>query len=86
MSLAAPVAMSSDVLLRLRVGGRVLRLGQISDRVLYLREVFSTPPTQAELLITINGREETHPIFLPQGIVENRDAVAYVPATEQTAS
>jgi hypothetical protein len=77
MNVTEPRELSSDVLLQLRVGGQVLRIGQICDGVMYLREVRPTPPSDAELLITINGRMEVYPIFLPHGIDEQSDAVEY---------
>jgi hypothetical protein len=68
MKATEPLKLSSDVLLQLRVAGEVLRVGQVCDRVLYLRETRSLPACDAELLITINGRQEVHPVFLPHGI------------------
>jgi hypothetical protein len=77
MSVTEPRELSSDVLLQLRVGGRTLRVGQVCDKVLYLREVRAMPSGDAELLITINGRTEVHPIFLPHGIDEQSDTVEF---------
>ena len=68
MKATAPQELSSDVLLQLRVAGEVLRVGQVCDKVMYLRETRSISACNAELLITINGRLEVHPIFLPHGI------------------
>jgi hypothetical protein len=77
MNLTEPRELSSDVLLQLRVGGQILRVGQICDKLVYLREVKAMPPGSAELLITINGHTEVHPIFLPHGIDEQSDNVEF---------
>jgi hypothetical protein len=77
MSVTEPRELSSDVLLQLRVGGQILRVGQVCDKVLYLRELRVMPPGDADLLITINGRTKAHPIFLPHGIDERSDAVEF---------
>jgi hypothetical protein len=77
MSAAEPQELSSDVLLQLRVAGEVLRVGQVCDKVMYLRETRSLPACEAELLITINGRQETHPIFLPHGLNAQSETVEF---------
>jgi hypothetical protein len=69
--------LSSDVLLQLRVAGEVLRVGQVCDGLMYLRETRSLPACDAELLITINGRQEVHPIFLPHGIDAQSEIVEF---------
>jgi hypothetical protein len=77
MNVIEPQELSSDVILRLRAGGKILRVGQVCDKVLYLREVRATPPGDAELLITVNGRTEVHPIFLPHGIDDGSETVNF---------
>jgi hypothetical protein len=77
MSVTEPQELSSDVLLQLRVGGQLLRVGQVCDKVLYLREVRAMPSGDAELVITINGCTETHSIFLPHGIHDQSDVVEF---------
>jgi len=78
MKMNEPPELSSDVLLQLRVAGEVLRVGQVCDKVMYLRETRSLPACHAELLITINGRQEVHPVFLPQGIDAQSESVEYL--------
>ena len=58
MNVTGPQELSSDVLLQLRVAGEVLRVGQVCDKVMYLRETRSLPACDAELLITINGHTD----------------------------
>jgi hypothetical protein len=69
--------LSSNVLLELRVNGHVLRVGQICDKVLFLREPRETPSGDAELLITVDGETSTYRIFLPHGIDSRSDAVEF---------
>jgi hypothetical protein len=77
MIAAGPRDLSFDVLLQLRVGNRILRLGQVTDRVLYLREIEAVGPTDADLLITIDGELTAHPIHLTRGIVAGSETVEY---------
>lgn len=69
--------MSSDVLLQLKVDGELLRIGQVCDKVLYLREPVDLPPTDAELLITVNGDTTSHGVFLHNGSSKDSDAVEF---------
>jgi hypothetical protein len=71
------VEFSSDVLIQLQVNGELLRVGQVCDNVLYLREPRSAPVGDAELLITVNGKQKVHRIFLPHGIDTESDAVEF---------
>jgi hypothetical protein len=77
MSVTEPQELSSDVILQLRIDGRILRVGQVCDKVLYLREVRAMPSGDAELMITINGRTKVHRIFLPHGIDEQSEVVEF---------
>lgn len=65
------------MLLQLRVRGKTLRVGQVCDGVLYLRETLDLPPTLAKLLITVNGKKRAYSIYLPHGIGSESSAVPY---------
>lgn len=72
--------LSSDVLLQLRLkaDGRLLRVGQVYDNLLVLREPIDLPPSEAELLITINGRTKSHGIYLHHGASSLCDEVPFL--------
>jgi hypothetical protein len=63
------VGYSATVGIRLEVEGVVLDVAQVERDSLILREPYETPPTaNARVVITVDGREHVHPIFLHQGI------------------
>ena len=60
---------SSRVRLQLRVRDQLLPVAQVGPDSLILRQTHEIPPsTLAQLLISVDGREETHDILLPEGV------------------
>lgn len=58
---------SATVKLELRVGGQLLEVAQVGADSLILRQPGRLPPGPAELLVTVAGTTEVHPIILAPG-------------------
>jgi hypothetical protein len=60
---------SAKVEIRLEVEGVVLEVAQVGRDSLVLRDSHESGPTgDARVVITVDGREHIHPVFLHQGI------------------
>ena len=70
---------SPKVALALMVGGRELALSHVGPRDVTVREACEPiPPSDAELLITVDDETESYKIFLPHGIPSAPQKVAYI--------
>ncbi len=69
---------SSEVRLFLVIDGERIPLSHVSDRNIMLRNRREIPSgTEAEIVIVVDGQEETHRVFLPNGAIENEDMLSY---------
>lgn len=59
---------SADVRMQLYVSGHGLPIAQLGLDFLILQQPFDYPPTNAEILLSIDGHEERWPVRLPDGI------------------
>ena len=59
---------SADVQIYLNVNGFVLPVGQLGPEFLILRESTEHPPVEAEIVMSIDGRERRWNVYLPEGI------------------
>ncbi len=71
-------AHSAKVRLRLRVNGHDLDVAQVGDGFCVLREPQPYPACDARLMITVDGRTETHRVFLYHGISADSREVAFL--------
>ena len=70
---------SPKVELTLLVGDRQLALSHVGPQDVTVRDrCESIPPTDAELIITVDDESETYKIFLPHGIPSAPQTVAYI--------
>jgi hypothetical protein len=69
---------SAKVRLRLQVNGDDLEVAQVGDGLCVLRDPRPHPPGDAQLIITIDGHTETHPVFLCHGIAADSREVTFV--------
>lgn len=70
---------SATVDLRLRVNGRILDVGQVGHKFLILNEKWEVAPgTDADVIITVDGRESVHPVVLHEGISPVSDLVNFL--------
>lgn len=67
-TVASPSGYSAEVQLRLVIGERVLPLAQVGPDRIVLRESADCPPTAAEIVMHVDGRERRWPVYLPDGI------------------
>jgi hypothetical protein len=67
LELRSAFGYSSEVQLFLEVGERSYRLAQIAPESVMLREPADLPPSEAEVVMRINGRERRWPVFLTHG-------------------
>jgi hypothetical protein len=61
-------AYSADVRMELRLQDRVLSIAQLGPDFLILEEPVEHPPAQAEILVSIDGRERRWMVYLPDGL------------------
>jgi hypothetical protein len=67
-----------NILARLIVGGRDLAVGQVCQDWLVLREACQiNGPCDAQLIVTVNGVDKVHEIFLPHGISPGSDVIDF---------
>jgi hypothetical protein len=72
------IGYSASVDIRLEVDGVVLDVAQVERESLILREPYESPPTgNARIVITVDGREHLHPVFLHQGITKESRVVNF---------
>lgn len=55
----------------------MLRVGQVCDKTLFLREPIDLPPCDADLLITVNGQTKAYGIYLHHGASSQSDVVEF---------
>lgn len=68
MSHSIATAYSSTVQLELHALGRIFPLAEIGPDSVYLREPAAIPPCEAEVIMTIDGRQRTWRVDLPDGL------------------
>jgi len=73
---------SSEVDLRLDLGGRQVSLHAVGPERVTLREPTDAPPGPAEVIVCIDGRERRSPVMLPDGL--SRDS-KYARTIRETA-
>ena len=73
MSTANQETYSSDVRIFLEIPGRNLRVAQVGDTSLILKEFCSAiaPTTAARIVIVVNGEQRAYPITV-QGVFDNK--------------
>ncbi len=54
--------------MRLSVNGHVLSIGQLGPDFIILRDPIDHPPAEAEIAMSIDGREKKWRVRLPDGI------------------
>jgi len=59
---------SADVRMKLYVNGHVFAIGQLGPDFLILDDTADQPPGEAEILLSIDGRERRWKVRLPDGI------------------
>jgi hypothetical protein len=70
---------SPKVALALKVGGREFALSHVGPKEITVREACEfVPPSDAELLISVDDETESYSIFLPHGIPNAPQKVAYI--------
>jgi len=70
---------SPNVALGLLIGHRRLELSHVGPKDVTVRDRCEPiPPTDAELVITVDDESETYSIFLPNGIPAAPQKVAYI--------
>jgi len=70
---------SPQVALTLLVGDRQLALSHVGPKDVTVRDACEPiPPTDAQLVITVDDESETYNIFLPHGIPAAPQKVLYV--------
>ena len=70
MSVVAPASATShsaDVQLVLKVGTKIYELGQIGPDAVFFASETELPPCDAEVIMTIDGREHRRQVTLPEG-------------------
>jgi len=68
---------SADVELWLILNGRQLALSHLWHDGFIARERIVHPPTEAEVVLTVDGREHRWPVFLPDGLSPEREETRY---------
>lgn len=63
---------SADVRMQLNVNGFVLAIGQLGPDFIILRDSVDHPPTEAEIVMSIDGEESRWNVELPNGISPER--------------
>jgi hypothetical protein len=75
----AQTGFSPKVALALLVNGRELALSHVGpDEVTVRDSCEPIPPSDAELLISVNDETESYRVFLPQGIPSAPQKVTYI--------
>jgi hypothetical protein len=64
---------SAEIRLELRVAGRTLRLAQIAPEFVILKEVVDLPPSEAEIVMYVDGNERRWAVFLLDGLSATSD-------------
>jgi len=74
---------SADVRMQLNVNGFVLPIGQLGPDFIILRNPTDHPPTEAEIVMSIDGEERRWHVHLPEGISPERPRTKTAPARER---
>ena len=59
---------SADFRMQLNINGYVLPIGQLGPNFIILRNAPEHPPSEAEIVMSIDGRERRWMVQLPDGI------------------
>lgn len=73
-----PETHSAVVRLHLSIGGETLPLSHVEPNRVILRTHASLPPQQAEVVVSVDGREHRRSVFLPDGIRSSETVVRVV--------
>jgi hypothetical protein len=68
---------SLNLACRLLVNGVSVRVGQICRGALVLDSEVDLPPSEAELIVQVDGKRKVHRIFLPHGIQRNVESTPF---------
>jgi hypothetical protein len=74
---AIPDNYSATVKAHLIVGGQRLAIAKVGPSRCILRDMIDIPPTDAEIILSIDGDEQTWPVFLTNGVSRTSDVVLY---------
>jgi len=69
---------SADVELWLLLHGQKLNVSHLWHEGFILREAFTHPPTEAELVVSIDGHEDRRRVYLPDGLRPGQRQARYV--------
>jgi hypothetical protein len=70
---------SASIDIRLRVSGSEYRVAQVGESFLIMRDKITVPPeTDAEVIVTVDGEQFVHPVFLHKGIDPHADLVNFL--------
>ena len=70
---------SASIDIRLRVSGGEYRVAQVGESFLIMRDKITVPlETDAEVIITVDGEQFVHPVFLHEGIGAESDLVKFL--------
>jgi hypothetical protein len=59
---------SADIRIQLNLNGHKLNVAQLGPDFLTVRDVVEHPPTDAEIVMSIDGEVERWNVYLPEGI------------------
>ncbi len=69
---------SATIDIRLRVSGGEYRVAQVGESFLIMRDKITVPPeTVAEVIITVDGEQFVHSVFLREGISPQSEVVNF---------
>jgi hypothetical protein len=77
---------SADVRMEVRVNGRVLSLTHLGRDFFVLDTPIDHPPTEADMLLAIDGHEDRWRVWLPQGISVSQRRTTIAPCRQRDAS
>lgn len=77
MSTPSPNGYSPKVAIRLLVAGHNLNVARIGGGQLELRDKIDLPPSDAEVVISVDGRETVTPVTLISGIDSSCELVDF---------
>lgn len=76
------MAYSADVRLHLVANGHVVPLSHVSQDFLILDAAADMPPCDAEVVVTVDGREHRRRVHLEDGLSKASQRVRIVPCTD----
>jgi hypothetical protein len=77
MSASSPNGYSPKVEIRLLVAGHKLNVARIGGGQLELRDKIDLPPSDAKVVISVDGRETVTPVVLTSGICSQLEFVEF---------